>query len=84
MLGALSILLPLIASLVTTIVLGWLMVLAGLSQGFHALANRRWAGSGWAIVSALLFVIAGLLVAAFPVTGTLTLTLVPSRGSSGS
>lgn len=75
-LGALAILLPFIASLVTTVVIGWLMLFGGLFEGIHAVQNRRWGGSGWAIASAVLYVVAGLLVIAFPVTGTLTLTLV--------
>jgi uncharacterized membrane protein HdeD (DUF308 family) len=75
-LGIMAILLPFIASLVTTIVVGWLMFLGGIVQGVHAVQNRRWGGSGWAIVSAFVYVIAGLLVVAFPITGTLTLTLI--------
>jgi uncharacterized membrane protein HdeD (DUF308 family) len=75
-LGVLAILLPFIASLVTTIVLGWLMIVGGIFQGVHAIQNRRWGNSGWAIVSAILYVVAGLLIVAFPLTGTLTLTLV--------
>jgi uncharacterized membrane protein HdeD (DUF308 family) len=75
-LGGLAILLPFAASLVTAFVLGCLMIVAGLFQGYHALQNRRWGGSVWAIVGAVLYVAAGALVVAFPLTGTLTLTLV--------
>jgi len=75
-LGGLAILLPFGASLVTAFVLGCLMIVAGLFQGYHALQNRRWGGSVWALVGAVLYVAAGALVVAFPVTGTLTLTLV--------
>lgn len=75
-LGVLSIILPFIASLVTTIVIGWLMLLGGLFQGYHAVRNRGWAGSGWALASAAIQVVAGVLVVLFPVVGTLSLTLV--------
>ncbi|APR78616.1 Hypothetical protein A7982_03963 [Minicystis rosea] len=75
-LGVLAIILPFIASLVTTIVIGWLMLLGGLFQGYHAIRNRRWAGSGWAIASAAIQVIAGVLVILFPLAGTLSLTLI--------
>ncbi len=75
-LGVLGILLPFIASLFTTLVIGWLMVIGGVLQGMHAVQNRRWAGWGWALLGAAILVIAGLLVVAFPVTGTLTLTLI--------
>lgn len=75
-LGVLSLFLPFIASLVTTLVLGWLLLLGGIFQGIHAVQNRRWGGSGWATASAVLYVVAGILLVAFPITGTLTLTLV--------
>lgn len=75
-LGVLAIVLPFIASLVTTIVIGWLMLLGGLFQGYHAVRNRGWAGSGWALASAAIQAIAGVLVILFPIAGTLTLTLI--------
>jgi uncharacterized membrane protein HdeD (DUF308 family) len=75
-LGVLAIILPFIASLVTTMVIGWLMLLGGLFQGYHAISNRRWAGSGWALASAAIQVIAGVLVILFPLAGTLSLTLI--------
>jgi uncharacterized membrane protein HdeD (DUF308 family) len=76
LLGVLAIALPFVASLVSTIVLGWILVVGGLVQGFHAIANRRWTHAGWAFASAVLMVIAGALIIANPITGTLTLTLV--------
>jgi uncharacterized membrane protein HdeD (DUF308 family) len=76
LLGAAAIFLPLAASVVTTVVLGWLMIVSGLFQGFHAIQNRRWGGAGWEIASAVLHVIAGILLVMYPITGTLTLTLV--------
>lgn len=77
-LGALAILLPFVASVITTLTLGWLVLLGGLAEGIHALSNRRWGGSGWAVASAALYVVAGFLVLAFPWVGKLTLTLVLS------
>src|SRR3954470_16154052 len=74
-LGILAILLPPLASLVTTVVIGWLMVLGGIFQGVHAIQNRRWRGWGWTLVGAALLVVAGIMVVMNPVTGTLTLTL---------
>jgi uncharacterized membrane protein HdeD (DUF308 family) len=76
LLGVLAIFLPLAASLVTTEVIGWLLVIGGVLQGVHAFQNRQWSGSGWAIVGALIMVIAGVLDIAFPVAGTLALTLI--------
>jgi uncharacterized membrane protein HdeD (DUF308 family) len=75
-LGAVAIFAPFVASVVTTVVLGWLMVVGGLFQGFHAIQNRHWAGWGWGVAGAVLHVIAGVLLVRYPLTGTLTLTLV--------
>jgi uncharacterized membrane protein HdeD (DUF308 family) len=75
-LGVLAIFLPFAASLVTTLVIGWLLVIGGVMQGVHALQNRRWAHSGWAIAGSILQVVAGVLVVIFPLTGTVALTLI--------
>lgn len=75
-LGTLSILLPPIASLATTVVIGWLLVIGGIVQGYHAIRNPRWAGRGWALAAAVVYLLAGALVIAFPVAGTALLTLI--------
>jgi uncharacterized membrane protein HdeD (DUF308 family) len=75
-LGFLAMILPLVASLVTALVLGWTMALAGVFQGVHAFRNRQWGGFAWAIVSALLLVLTGILIVLFPLAGTLTLSLI--------
>jgi uncharacterized membrane protein HdeD (DUF308 family) len=75
-LGILAIVLPFAASLVTALVVGWLLIVAGIFQGVHAIQHRRWGGSGWALVGAIVDVIAGGLVVAFPIRGKLALTLV--------
>lgn len=76
LLGAAAILLPLAASLITALVIGWIMIVGGLFQAFHALQNRRWRGWGWEMVGAVLHLVAGGLVVTFPIAGKLTLTLV--------
>jgi uncharacterized membrane protein HdeD (DUF308 family) len=77
-LGVLSILLPFAGSLFTTLAIGWLLVVGGAVQGVHAIQNRQWAHSGWALVGAAIMVIAGALVVMYPLAGTLTLTLILS------
>lgn len=74
--GVLAIVLPLIASLATTVVLGWLMLIAGVFQVYHAVQNRGWAHSGWAVASGVISFAAGAVLVLFPVAGTLALTLV--------
>lgn len=75
-LGVLAILMPVVASLVTAVVIGAVLVLSGLFQGIHAIRIRRWASSAWSLVSALVQIIAGVLIMAFPTTGKVTLTLI--------
>jgi uncharacterized membrane protein HdeD (DUF308 family) len=75
-LGFLAIVLPYAASLATGIFFGFLMAAGGIFQLVHAIQNRRWAGSFWGILAGLLYLAAGVLVVAFPVTGTIALTLI--------
>jgi uncharacterized membrane protein HdeD (DUF308 family) len=76
LLGIVAVFLPLVASLVTTLAIGWVMVGAGLIEGFHALRSTEWRGSGWELLSAVVQVVAGGLVVAFPLVGKLALTLI--------
>ncbi|AUX29138.1 MULTISPECIES: HdeD family acid-resistance protein [Sorangium] len=77
-LGVLAFLLPFVASRVTAIALGWLIVLAGVAEGSHAIQSRGWAGAGWELVSALVQVAFGLLLVLFPMTGKLALMVLAS------
>ncbi|MDI1445146.1 DUF308 domain-containing protein [Polyangium sp. 6x1] len=77
-LGVLLLLMPLIASLVTALVIGFVMVIGGIFQAFQAVQTRGWKGAAWSLVGAALLVLAGVLVVAFPLTGTVTLTLTLS------
>jgi uncharacterized membrane protein HdeD (DUF308 family) len=77
-LGVLAIAVPFAATLVSTIFLGWILIFSGVAQGAHAVRARAWQGFPWAVLSAALGVVAGILLIAFPIVGTLTLTLVLS------
>ncbi|KYF78188.1 HdeD family acid-resistance protein [Sorangium sp. So ce296] len=77
-LGVLAFLLPFVASRVAAIALGWLIVVAGVAEGCHAIQSRGWAGAGWELVSALVQVAFGLLLVAFPMTGKLALMVLAS------
>ncbi|WP_437939055.1 HdeD family acid-resistance protein [Sorangium sp. So ce341] len=77
-LGVLAFLLPFVASRVTAIALGWLIVVAGVAEGCHAIQSRGWAGAGWELASALVQVAFGLLLVAFPMTGKIALMVLAS------
>ena len=75
-LGLGAIIVPNIAGVVATLFLGWLFLIAGL-VGFVATIKARQApGFGWALLSALLALIAGGLLLWNPLRGLVTLTYV--------
>jgi len=76
MLGLIAMVVPRLASLVMTVFLGWMFLisgLAGLAQSFWA---RRTPGFWWSLLSALLAIVAGVVLLAQPVRGALTITIV--------
>jgi uncharacterized membrane protein HdeD (DUF308 family) len=75
-LGVLAIIMPFVAGVAIIIGLGWLLVLAGLVEGVHAVFDQRWGGSIWSFIGGLISVVAGVLLIARPVTGKLYVTLV--------
>lgn len=76
LLGFLAITVPFAATLATTLFLGWLLIVGGVVHAVHAARSRTWLGFPWEVLSAVIHVVAGVLVVAFPLAGTLTLTLV--------
>jgi uncharacterized membrane protein HdeD (DUF308 family) len=75
-LGLCSIFLPFLGSLVTTFVIGWLLMVAGVAEGIHAYQNRAWGHWGWEALAGVLSLVAGFLLVAFPLRGTVALTLI--------
>lgn len=75
-LGILAIGVPFVATLATTLFIGWLLIIGGVAHAVHAFQNRRWSGFPWALLSSILYVIAGLLIVFNPIVGTLTLTMI--------
>jgi uncharacterized membrane protein HdeD (DUF308 family) len=75
-LGILAVAVPFVATLATTMFLGWILIIGGVVHGVHALQSRTWQGFPWEVLSAAVYIAAGALLLAFPIAGTLTLTLV--------
>ena len=75
-LGAIAILVPPIATLAVTILLGWLFLLSGVFGLFTTFMMRHAPGFWWSLVSALLGIVVGVLLLARPISGALSLTLV--------
>jgi uncharacterized membrane protein HdeD (DUF308 family) len=70
--GVAAVAVPLIASVAITIFIGWILVVAGVIAGVHAISHRA-ALRG---LDALLTLLAGLYLLIFPLSGTVSLTFV--------
>lgn len=73
-LGALAIVLPLIAGLVVAIALGWMLFLAGLLGLVSSMVMRQTPGFWWSLSSSLLALAAGAMLFFFPIGGMISLT----------
>ncbi len=74
-LGLLAIAVPEIASLAITIFIGWLFFIAGIFRTISLLRHRDMPGFGWALATALLAILLGLVLLLRPIAGVLTLTI---------
>lgn len=76
LLGLAAIIVPPLAGLVSTIFLGWLFLIAGIFGLLFTFRARQAPGFGWALLSALLAVAAGVMLLWNPMQGLVTLTYV--------
>jgi uncharacterized membrane protein HdeD (DUF308 family) len=76
LLGLAAIILPPVAGLVATVLLGWLFLIAGIVGLVATLRARQAPGFGWSLLSALVAVIAGGALLWNPLQGLVTLTFV--------
>jgi uncharacterized membrane protein HdeD (DUF308 family) len=76
MLGLAAIIVPPLASLAITIFLGWLFLISGVAGLALTFWARQLPGFWWSLISALLAIAAGFILLAWPIQGTLTLTIV--------
>jgi uncharacterized membrane protein HdeD (DUF308 family) len=70
--GVVAIAVPIIASVTVAILIGWVLVFAGLTMAVHAATDRAPLRG----LEALLTLIVGLYILVFPLHGTVTLTFV--------
>lgn len=75
-LGAGAILIPNIASLAATIFFGWLLIIGGFVGFVSTVMGRHAPGFVWALLSALIAILAGAYLIVWPIGGMLSLTLV--------
>lgn len=76
LLGCVAILVPLLAGLATTVFLGWLLLFAGIIGLVATFRTRGAPGFAWALVSAILALVAGIALIWHPLQGLYSLTLL--------
>ncbi|MDB6083020.1 MAG: hypothetical protein JWN43_901 [Gammaproteobacteria bacterium] len=74
--GTIAIAIPVVASLAAAAIFGAVLIVAGIFQMIHAFRVRAWPRSMWYGLGGVLYTIAGLLVAIYPVGGVLTLAVM--------
>jgi len=75
-LGAVAIIVPVVATLAFTLVIGWLFLISGGVGLVTTFWMRNAPGFWWALLSAVVALAAGIVLILWPISGTLSLTLV--------
>src|SRR3954454_20263397 len=75
-LGLAAMILPPLATLAVTILLGWMFLISGIAGLALTFWARGMPGFWWSLLSAALAIVGGLVLVAQPVQGTVTLTIV--------
>lgn len=75
-LGLLAILVPPVATISVTIVIGAVFFASGVAGLTSTFTGRRAPGFWWSLISAVLGIVVGLLLLARPISGAISLTLV--------
>ena len=75
-LGIAAIAVPLIATIAVTILIGWLFLISGIVGLITTLWMRHAPGFWWSLLSAVIGIGAGIVLLAWPISGSISLTLV--------
>jgi uncharacterized membrane protein HdeD (DUF308 family) len=76
LLGLAAILVPLVATLALTIIIGWIFLVSGIMGLITTFWARQAPGFWWALISAIIGIAAGIVLLLWPVSGSVSLTLV--------
>jgi uncharacterized membrane protein HdeD (DUF308 family) len=77
-LGLIAILLPPLATITFTIIIGWLFLISGIVGLVTTFMMRLAPGFWWSLLSGILGVAAGIVLLIWPISGALSLTLLLS------
>lgn len=74
--GLAAVAFPLLSTIATKIVLGWIFLAGGVLMILHAFSASGWRGFLLGLLIGILYVVAGGWLAFFPFTGIITLTIL--------
>jgi|SRR5215470_2399754 len=75
-LGALAIVVPVVATIAVAILIGWLFLISGIVGLFTTFMARHAPGFWWSLVSAVIAIAAGIVLLGWPISGVISLTLL--------
>jgi len=75
-LGIAAIVLPPIATIAFTIIIGWIFLVSGVVGLITTFWARQAPGFVWSLISAIIGIAAGVVLLLWPITGSVSLTLV--------
>ena len=75
-LGAAAIIVPMIATLAFTLLIGWLFLISGVVGLITTFWMRNVPGFWWALISGVVGIAAGIVLLLWPISGTVSLTLL--------
>lgn len=75
-LGAMALAYSVLVTLASVFVFGWALALGGIFKAIHAFRVFQWSGFLLELLLAILYVVVGLVMAAHPEAGALSLTLL--------
>ncbi len=76
LIGIAAIIVPGVFTLTLELLLGWLLIIGGGYQLFRSWKERHEEGYVWGLLSAVLNVILGILLVAYPLVGVFSLTII--------
>jgi uncharacterized membrane protein HdeD (DUF308 family) len=75
-LGILAIVIPPVATIAVEVLVGWLLLMSGIVGLIATLRMRGAPGLWWSLLSAVLGIVAGIVLLRWPLSGALSLTLI--------
>ena len=75
-LGLIALFVPALASFAATLFFGWILLVSGIVGLFTTLRARQLPGFWWSLLSAVIGIVAGVLILGWPLQGVFSLTSV--------